>query len=83
MTNPPSLEDLTNLVGRQLGIDHVASDHHLQTDLGAESADILNLALAIEDTWGLVISDEELGKSKTVGDLYTLFEKGFKPNGGS
>lgn len=74
MTSHPSLQELADFVGLQLGVDEVGPKDHLQSDLGAESADILNLALAIEDAWGLFVSDEALGKVKTIDDLYALFE---------
>lgn len=38
-------------------------------DLGADSLDIVELIMAIEDEFGIQVSDEEAEKAKTVGDV--------------
>lgn len=62
-------EAIAALVCRQLGVERVGLEDLLVEDLGAESADILNLVAALEDRYGITIAEEELGGLRTVGDL--------------
>ncbi|MBW2672433.1 MAG: acyl carrier protein [Deltaproteobacteria bacterium] len=38
-------------------------------DLGADSLDIVELIMAMEDHFGLEVSDDDLAKIRTVGDI--------------
>ena len=40
-------------------------------DLGADSLDVVELVMALEDEFGIDIPDEEVGNIKTVGDAVT------------
>ena len=42
----------------------------LVSDLGAESADLVNLIAAVEDKYGIVVGEEELPELNTVEDLF-------------
>ena len=42
----------------------------LTEDLGADSLDAVELNMAIEESCGVAIPDEELGNMKTVGDIF-------------
>ncbi len=41
----------------------------LMDDLGADSLDAVELNMALEDEFGIKISDEELANLKTIGDI--------------
>ena len=43
-------------------------------DLGADSLDIVELSMALEEEFGVTIADEELPNMKTVGDLVKYLE---------
>lgn len=43
-------------------------------DLGADSLDIVELVMALEDEFGIDIPDEEAEKLKTVGDAIKYIE---------
>ena len=47
----------------------------ISKDLGADSLDILQLIMKIEDEYGIVIPDETLAGFKTVGDVVAFLEK--------
>jgi acyl carrier protein len=70
-----SLADLKTLVGLQLGHPEIDESAHFVEDLGAESADILNIILAIEDRYGIHISDSEMSEVRTTSDLYNLVKR--------
>ena len=44
----------------------------IQKDLGADSLDILQLLMKLEDNYGYTIPDEELAKFSTVGDVLSF-----------
>lgn len=58
------------IVAEKLNIDekNVSSASRFQEDLGADSLDIVELLMEIEEEFGVSISDEESEKLKTVGD---------------
>ena len=47
----------------------------IKKDLGADSIDILQLLMKIEDLYGLVIPDQALANFLTVGDVVAYLEK--------
>ncbi len=66
----PTIEDVMSMVCLQLGLTRVGADDDLVSDLGAESADLVNLVAALEDRYGIVVGEEELPDLKTVRDLF-------------
>ncbi len=59
------------IVAEQLGKDsnEVTIDASFIDDLGADSLDIVELVMAMEDEFGIEIPDEEAEKIKTVKDV--------------
>lgn len=55
----------------QLGVESekVKMTSSLVNDLGADSLDIVELVMAMEEEFGLEIPDEEAEKIKSVGDV--------------
>ncbi len=70
MRDDMTLDDIRSLVALQLGRAEVGEDDHLVSDLGAESADLVNLIAAVEDRYGLRVAEEEIPDVETVRDLY-------------
>ena len=58
------------IITRQLGVkdEEVALEKSFVDDLGADSLDIVELVMAMEDEFGFEIPDEEAENIKTVGD---------------
>ena len=54
----------------QLSVDEddVSADASFFDDLGADSRDIVELVMALEDSFGISIPDEDAESIKTVGD---------------
>ena len=54
----------------------VTEETNFLTDLGADSLDVVELAMNIEDEFGLgEISEEEIRSIQTVGDLVAYVER--------
>ena len=49
-----------------------AGGMNIAADLGAVSADIINIVAALEDLYGVVIGEEELPDLRTVDQLHRL-----------
>ena len=67
-----TIDDIRDLVALQLGLRSVAAGDRLIEDLGAESADVVNLVAAVEDKYGIEIAEEEIADLRTVGDVFEL-----------
>ena len=46
----------------------------IKEDLGADSLDVLQLLMTIEETYGIMIPDESLANFRTVGDVVKYLE---------
>ncbi|HBQ20967.1 MAG: acyl carrier protein [Deltaproteobacteria bacterium GWA2_38_16] len=64
-------ERVKNIIVDQLGVEKkdVKTNSSLIDDLGADSLDIVELVMAMEEEFGLEIPDEHAEKIKTVGDV--------------
>lgn len=53
----------------------ITLESRIKKDLGADSIDILQLLMKIEDQYGLVIPDQALATFDTVGDVVAYLER--------
>ena len=69
-------EEVKTILARQLRIapERVTLDAQIKKDLGADSVDILQLLMRLEDDYGVVIPDKELAKFETVGDVVQFLD---------
>ncbi|HRK07393.1 MAG TPA: acyl carrier protein [Pseudobdellovibrionaceae bacterium] len=60
-----------DVIAEQLGVDpeRVKPEASFIDDLGADSLDIVELVMAVEEEFGIEIPDEDAEKLKTVGDF--------------
>jgi acyl carrier protein len=71
----PSISDIEDLIRLQLGLRWVNIDHRFMEDLGAESADLVNIFSAAEDKFGVSFEEDQLARVRSLRDLYTLCVK--------
>lgn len=64
-------EKIKKIVVEQLGVeeDEIAMESSFIDDLGADSLDIVELIMALEEEFDLEIPDSEAEKISTVGDI--------------
>lgn len=69
-------EKVRTILGKQLRLDpaRIQMGSKIKKDLGADSLDILQLLMRIEDEYGIVIPDESLAKFDTVADVVNYLE---------
>ncbi len=71
------LEKVMDLLSKQLRIDVNAldPDTNIVEDLGADSLDIVEMLMAIEENFGITVSDEEAMTLRTIRDVADFIEK--------
>jgi acyl carrier protein len=69
-------ERVRSIVAEQLGsaVDDVTPKASLIEDLGADSLDIVELVMALEEEYEMEIPDEEAEKIQTVEDIVTFIK---------
>jgi len=63
-------EKIREIIADKLGVseDEVTMDTTFE-DLGADSLDIVELIMAIEEEYDITVADDEAEKAKSVGDV--------------
>jgi acyl carrier protein len=71
-----NLTRLQNIVGKQLGIDSskVKPEADFGRELGADSLDVVELVMAIEDEFEIDIEDQSASQIATVQDALDYIE---------
>ena len=70
MSNTETAEKVKSIIVEQLGVpaEDVTESASFIEDLGADSLDIVELVMALEEEYDIEISDEDAEKIQTVGD---------------
>ncbi len=71
-----TFEKISALMAEQLGIDKdtITPESEIIKDLGADSLDVVEMLLELENEYGVEITDEQAAELKTVGDIVKLVE---------
>ncbi|EEG31613.1 acyl carrier protein [[Clostridium] methylpentosum DSM 5476] len=70
------LEKVTSILVDQLDVDEekVTMEASISDDLGADSLDVVDLVMSLEEEFNIEIPDEEVENIKTVGDIVKYVE---------
>ncbi len=69
-------EDIQAVIAEQLNVDvaQVTPESEFVKDLGADSLDVVELIMALEEKFGIEIPDEQAEKIVNVGDVVKYIE---------
>jgi len=69
-------DKVVEIIARQLQIDTDIIDEHtkIMDDLGADSLDVVEMLMAMEETFGFSIPDEDIEELVTVSDIVEYVE---------
>lgn len=70
-----TLADIEELVKLQLGLRKVSPGDRFMEDLGAESADLMNIVATAEDKFKITFDEAEIAGVRTVEELFNLIKK--------
>ena len=71
------LDSIKDILSQQFEVspESISVDTNLVDDLGADSLDVVELIMSVEDEFGLSISDEDAVELTTVGRIVEYIEK--------
>jgi acyl carrier protein len=66
-----TMERITQIIVERLDVeaDEVTMEAGIKEDLGADSLDVVDLIMELEDEFNLTIEEEDAEKINTVGDI--------------
>ena len=70
-------ENVRDALAKQFEVDpeSISIDTNVIDDLGADSLDVVELIMSLEDTFGIAISDEDAAQLYTVRRIVEYLEK--------
>ena len=71
-----TLEKVQNILADQFEVaaDSISADTNIVDDLGADSLDVVELIMSVEDEFGISIPDEDATELMTVGKIVEYIE---------
>lgn len=75
-----TFDKVKDLLSNQLNIEEakVTLESNIATDLGADSLDVFEILMGLEEEFNITIPDEKVNEIKTVGDLVTFIDSEIK-----
>ncbi len=72
-----TLERVRALVSTQLGVapEEVVPDARILDDLGADSLDVVELVMALEEAFDVSVPDDDVTALRTIGDVSVYLDK--------
>ena len=70
------LEKVKELIASQLGksVDEITEEKEVVKDLGADSLDVVEMLMSLEEEFGITVPEEDAVNIKTVGDIVKAIE---------
>lgn len=71
------LDKIRDILAQQFEVsaDSITEDTNIVDDLGADSLDVVELIMSVEDDFGVTISDEDAVELTTVGKIIDYIER--------
>lgn len=70
------LEKVKETIAEQLGIskDSITPQSNIVEDLGADSLDVIEMLMTLEDEYGITIPDDQISQVRTIEQIVALIE---------
>lgn len=70
------LEKVKELISKQLNkpVSEITEDKEVVKDLGADSLDVVEMLMSLEEEFSVTVPEEEAVNLKTVGDIVKVIE---------
>ena len=77
------MADKTNTIGKvkeiiakqlSVKVDDIKNDSNIAEELGADSLDLVEILMSLEDEFGISIPDEAIPQIKTINDVVAFIE---------
>lgn len=70
------IDEIIEALSEQLKVDasEINENTSVLDDLGADSLDVVELLMTLEDKYGVIVPDDEAANLKTVGDIAEYIE---------
>ena len=71
-----TFEKISELLAKQLGIakETITLESEIIKDLGADSLDVVEMLMGLEEEFGIEVSEEEAVGLRTVGDIVAVID---------
>lgn len=71
------LEKVRKILSEQFSVDEntITENTNIAEDLGADSLDVVDILMSIEDEFEIEVPDEEIDKIRTVGELVNYIKR--------
>ncbi|MBR7172731.1 MAG: acyl carrier protein [Clostridia bacterium] len=69
-------EKVTEIIANQLSVsaDKIKGDTNIAEELGADSLDLVEILMSLEDEFGISIPDEAIPNIKTINDIVDFIQ---------
>ena len=78
--NMTTLEKVRDIIANQLSVkpEEIKNDSNIAEELGADSLDLVEILMSLEDEFGISIPDEAIPEIKTIKNVVDFIEKNKK-----
>ena len=75
-----TIEKVTEIIANQLSVEKekIKETTNIAEDLGADSLDLVEILMSLEDEFGVSIPDEAIPEIKTIKDVVEFIDKNKK-----
>lgn len=69
-------DKVKELISKQLNrpVEEIAEDKEVVKDLGADSLDVVEMLMSLEEEFNITVPEEDAVNIKTVGDIISLID---------
>lgn len=70
------IDNVKELISKQLNkpVEEITADKEIVKDLGADSLDVVEMLMSLEEEFNITVPEEDAVNLKTVGDIVNLIE---------